>query len=122
MDEGGSNAGVTPEDVAEILENVGALMEGFRKSDLALQNALSSLTPLSGAAPNLFELQHVDLITQSHADLGRLLPVLAKALSGQRISRADLHRTLTLRSLQDSLIDSKAEAASGFEPGELSLF
>lgn len=122
MVEGGENTEIVSEDIAEILQKVAELMEGFYKSDLALQNALSSLTQLSAGAPNLFELQHVDLITQSHADLSKLLAALAKAVSGTPVFRKDLQKTLTLRSLQDSLIDSKTVNTDDVAAGELSLF
>lgn len=112
---------VDPESAAEILAHLADLMAGFRDSDLALQKALSEMTSRSEGATAINELQHIDLMTQVHADLAKMLPVLAGGLRGQPTSIQELRAALTLRSLQDALIDpglaSRPPAA-----GELSLF
>ncbi|MEM6388053.1 MAG: hypothetical protein AAF718_17645 [Pseudomonadota bacterium] len=110
-----------PDDIAEVLTNIASLMQDFHRSDEALQVALSSLAEGTDTAPTLFELQHVDLLTQSHFDLGKLMSVLAEAARGKAVNRGDLRDALTLRSLQDSLIDSQAQPKQN-EAGELSLF
>ena len=113
---------VDAEDVADILLSLATLMEAFHQSDIALQGALSNLS--SGTAPSteVLKLQHIDLITQTHCDLARLLPILAASARGAPIQAADLKSALTLRSLQDSLIDGSAESAEEIAAGEVSLF
>lgn len=109
-------------DVADVLTCLARLMETFRESDLALQNALSTLTRETSSSPNMFQLQHIDLLTQTHCDLARMLPILASSLRGEPKSLEDLRSGLTLRSLQDVLIDTTEEQESTVEAGELSLF
>ena len=109
------------EDVADVLHCLAALMETFQRSDLALQNALSSLTQAPGAHPNTFQLQHIDLLTQTHCDLARLFPLLAASLRGVRTTHDDLRKAMTLRSLRDALIDADPEG-NAIPAGELSLF
>lgn len=112
---------VEPDDVADILENLASLMGSFHKSDIAVQNALSVLTTTAKSGPNMFELQHVDLITQSHQDLSELFAVLAACARGRPIRMSDLAASLTLRSLQDNLL-TPHHAREEVEAGELSLF
>ncbi len=106
---------------ADILDNIAKLMATFHESDVALQNALSGLTARLDAPAAMKELQHIDLITQVHADLARMLPVLAQALRSQPTSRESLLSSLTLRSLQEALIDPRVDAEEAMA-GELSLF
>ena len=112
---------VDPEAAADILVNLASLMAEYRESDLALQNALSTLTSRFDQPAPINELQHIDLMTQVHADLAQMLPVLADGLRGQPTTREDLRAALTLRSMQDALIESgpKTHETSA---GELSLF
>ena len=112
---------VEPDDVADILENLASLMGAFHKSDLAVQNALSSVTGASTAGPNMFELQHIDLITQSHQDLAELLAVLAACTRGRPTRKSELASALTLHSLKDNLLNPH-HAREEVEAGELSLF
>lgn len=116
-----SSGVVRPEDVADILENLAALMASFHKSDVALQDALSALATAAGGQTTMFELQHIDLLTQSHFDLSKLLTALAPCLRGTPVRRDDLKDVLTLRSLQDSLIDPAAEDKD-VTAGEVALF
>lgn len=109
------------EDIAEVLENIAALMEELHRSDEALQHALSSFANGDETAPTLFELQHVDLLTQSHFDIAKLSRVLADWAKGGVVTRDTLRASLTLRSLQDKLIDAR-EDTSDSSAGELSLF
>lgn len=113
---------VGPAEVAGVLTNLADLLAGFHKSDVALQDALSTVTHASGETPNMFELQHVDLVTQAHFDIAKLLPVLAACIRGTPTDMCTLRTTLTLRSLQDSLIDSDSSDDDGSEAGDLSLF
>ncbi len=114
-------APVRPEDVADILEKLAALMSSFHKSDVALQDALSSLARASDGDTTMFELQHVDLLTQSHFDLSKLLTALAPCLRGETVARDDLRKVLTLRSLQDALIDA-AGPSDDITAGDVALF
>jgi len=121
MDDTPASRFLEPDEVAAILDNLASLMEDLHRSDEALQTALSSLANGSDAAPTLFELQHVDLLTQSHFDVSKLVRVLANWARGKPTSREDLTAALTLRSLQDKLVDH-CEDAKIVEAGELSLF
>ncbi len=96
------------------------LMEAFQQQDLALQDSLSSLSARAQATSEMGTLQHVDLITQTHVDLANLLPKLAAALKGELVEKEVLKNTLTLRSLQDTLIDGVETNEA--EAGELALF
>lgn len=109
-------------DIADVLTCLARLMETFRESDFALQNALSSLTQETSSRPNMFQLQHIDLLTQTHCDLARMLPILASSLRGEPTSLDDLRSGLTLRSLQKALLDTTEEDEVVVEAGELSLF
>lgn len=117
----GSSGMLKPEDVADILENLAALMASFHRSDMALQDALSALASTSDGETTMFELQHIDLLTQSHFDLSKLLTALAPCLRGVSVRRDDLKSVLTLRSLQDSLIDP-VESDEDVTAGEVALF
>lgn len=119
-DQGAANV-VDPEVVATILVNAANLMASFHKSDVALQNALSALTAQSTPGAAMHELQHIDLITQVHADLAKMLPVLADGLRTTTVTQQDLCAALTLRSLQQALIDPDEETEE-HSAGELSLF
>jgi hypothetical protein len=66
-------------------------------------------------------LQHVDLLTQTHCDLARLLPILASSARGEPTRTQDLKGTLKLQSLQDALI-GHARGADETEAGEVSFF
>lgn len=110
-----------PDDVANILENMASLMASFHKSDLAVQNALSALVDSAAAGPNMFELQHVDLITQCHQDLAELLAVLAAWARGRPTNKSEISSSLTLHSLKDNLL-APHHSREDVEAGELSLF
>lgn len=107
-------------DIARVLGAMAVLMSDFREHDLDLQNALSAISARARATPEMGYLQHVDLITQTHEDLAKLLARLAASLEGETTDINTLKQTLTLRSLQDSLINGNAE--EDVETGELSLF
>lgn len=111
---------VSAGDVAEVLCAMADLMATFRNHDLALQDALSSISARARATPEMGNLQHVDLITQTHGDLAKLLPKLAAALSGEGVKKEALKQTLTLRSLQDALIDGTNDQETA--AGDLALF
>ena len=108
-------------DVAQILGATATLMESFHQSDLAMQDALSTLAAHARVAPDMVDLQHADLLTQTHADLAKLLGALSQLLGGDAITLTDLRGTLTLHSLQDALLEPHAET-DAIEHGELSLF
>lgn len=110
-----------PDDVAEVLDNVATLIEHLHHSDEALQTALSSLAGAQDSASTPFELQHLDLLTQSHLDLFKLTRILACWARGTPVRRGDLRDVLTMRGLKDRLVDSHAEEKTT-EPGELQLF
>ncbi len=118
-----SNEIVSQTDIACILHALADMMSTFRQQDLALQDALSSVAAMTQSAPQLNSLQHIDLITQTHADLARFLPELAAALAGENVRPHDLRASLTLRSLQDQLLDPEHDANNdALEPGDLALF
>ncbi|MEM9426314.1 MAG: hypothetical protein AAGA06_06395 [Pseudomonadota bacterium] len=111
-----------PKDVANILENIGSLVADFHASDVALQNAISSLTRTPGQKMDMGALQHIDLLTQSHDDLSKLLFALGACLRDEAMSHADLRRVLRLRSLQDTLIAGKNGDDASQDAGVVSLF
>ena len=111
---------VHPTDVAKVLEAMATLMTDFKRHDLELQNALSAISARARATPEMGYLQHVDLITQTHEDLAKLLTRLAASLEGEATDVETLRKTLTLRSLQDALINGTP--GDDVETGELSLF
>ena len=111
-----------PFEIATVLEAVAALLMSFHRSDIALQGALSKLAAHVRTDADIVDLQHVDLVTQTHSDLARLLSEMASCVSGRPTSRGDLKSVLTLRSLQDSLIEASASADTGPAPGDLTLF
>lgn len=111
-----------PSEVATVLEAISALLLSLHRSDIALQSALSKLAAHVKATPDIVDLQHVDLVTQTHSDLAMLLSELAGCMSGRPTSRQDLKAVMTLRSLQDSLIEQSAGSGTATAPGELALF
>ena len=111
-----------PSEIAPMLEAIAALLVSFHRSDIALQAALSSLAKHASATPDMVDLQHADLVTQTHSDLAKLLNELAGCISGHSVSREDLKSVMTLRSLQDSLIEPSALSDSAPLPGEVALF
>ena len=111
-----------PFELATMLEAIAALLVSFHRSDIALQEALSILAAHARATPDMVDLQHVDLVTQTHSDLAKLLNELANCMSGRPTSREDLKSVLTLRSLQDSLIEPSTTTEAGPASGELALF
>lgn len=116
-----SNIPCSTQQVAQILSASATLMESFFQSDLALQDAIADLTKNAGASADMASLQHADLLTQTHADLAKLMGALSAVLEGIDIRPADLRNTLTLRSLENALFDPGVptdQTASG----ELSLF
>lgn len=117
-----TSATVETSDVAVVLGAMADLMERFHESDMALQSALSVLASRARATPDMVDLQHVDLLTQTHCDLARLLPELAACLKGRPTEMAHLKSKLTLRSLQDALLEGEQDREDRPEPGELSLF
>ncbi|MEM8802791.1 MAG: hypothetical protein AAGF55_09670 [Pseudomonadota bacterium] len=118
ISEGAKNVDKT--DVARVLAAMANLMSDFGRHDLELQNALSAISERARATPEMGHLQHVDLITQTHEDLAKLLFRLAHSLEGEATDLDTLRQTLTLRSLQDALIDGAP--VEDVETGELSLF
>lgn len=98
------------------------LMANLQANDLALQNALSSLATHVRSSPEMNDLQHVDLLTQTHGDLANFLPTLAVALRGENVDKNALQRKLSLWSLRDTLFSGSETQTGDFEPGELSLF
>lgn len=108
-------------DVATILTRISGLLKAFHESDLALQDALSALASQARSSHEIIDLQHVDLVTQTHADLAALLAELGICLSGRPRGRSQLKRAMTLRSLQDSLIEA-TDDGDDTVPGDLALF
>jgi|GEM_PF-2128961 len=118
---------VSPQDVARILGAMGQLMEQLYSSDLALQDAVSDMTQkTTGAVSDFGHLQHIDLVTQTHADLARFLPQLADCLVGHPVEHEKLAGALTLHSLQNVLLglasSNVVNTEEDVEAGELSLF
>ena len=92
--------------VARIVGALGQMMNDFHGRDLAVQNAVSEITCASeSSGMNISDLQHIDLVTQTHADLARFLPLLAKSLRSGAIDEPNLKGSLILRSLQDTLLN-----------------
>lgn len=111
---------VDAKDIARVLEAMSSLMSNFKEHDLELQNALSAISARARTTPEMGHLQHVDLVTQTHEDLAKLLSRLAASLEGEAIDVESLRQTLRLRSLQDALINGVPN--QDVEKGELSLF
>jgi hypothetical protein len=90
---------------ARIIGALGQLMVDFHHRDLAVQNAISEMTSApTSSGLHLTDLQHIDLVTQTHADLARFLPKLALGIRVNDIEEHSLASTMTLRSLQDALL------------------
>ncbi len=117
-----NTAVVSTEEIAHVLQSMAELFARLRSSDLALQESLSALAARARTTPEMSDLQHLDLLTQTHEDLTRLLPTLAAILHGERIDQDTLKKTLSLRSLQDALFDRSGHDEPEATPGELSLF
>lgn len=116
---------VGPEDVARILGAMGQLMGQLHARDLALQDAVSDMTTRAcEQGAGFADLQHIDLVTQTHADLARFLPQLADCLVGHPVHHRKLAHALTLHSLQNILLglNTADDADDDTEAGELSLF
>ncbi len=91
--------------VARIIGAIGQMMTDFHARDIAVQDAVSDITSKpTSSGMNMSDLQHIDLVTQTHADLARFLPLLAKSLRSGDVSEQSLTGSLTLRSLQDALL------------------
>ncbi len=105
-------------------------MSDFHSRDLAVQNAVSEMTCTPDSSGlHLTDLQHIDLVTQTHADLARFLNGLAEGIREDTLAEDILAGTLTLRSLQDALLGapdnestSAASKADDTDPGEMLLF
>lgn len=92
--------------VARVIGALGQMMIDFHSRDLAVQNAVSEITTgPSSSGMNMSDLQHIDLVTQTHADLARFLPLLAQTLRSNDVNEHNLKGSLTLRSLQDTLMN-----------------
>ncbi|NNE81592.1 MAG: hypothetical protein HKN18_15095 [Silicimonas sp.] len=128
MEDDNNSDEIGVEFVARILGAVGHLMRDFRDRDLALQDAVADLTCNQQAGGiDLHDLQHIDLITQTHADLAKFLPKLAQCLRKDDFEQASLVGTLTLRSLQDVLLGTSENcdhhrSHQDVDPGEMVLF
>lgn len=122
MSDAGHRSELQPNDLVDILEATAALLMSFHHSDVALQNALSTLAARARATPEMVDLQHVDLVTQAHSDLARLMSELAACLAGRPTRIEDLKSALTLRSLRESLIESSDAPGPNHAPGDLLLF
>ena len=120
----------TNEFAARIIGALGQMMVDFHTRDVAVQNAVSDMTQASGSLGlNMTDLQHIDLVTQTHADLAKFLPRLAESIRNREIAEQSLAGSLTLRSLQDTLlrpirppgpeVDPPEE---GQDPGDMHLF
>ncbi len=116
--------------VPRILGALAQLMRDYHDRDLALQNAVAGLTTLSNNSDgiNITDLQHLDLVTQTHGELAKFLPKLAQRLrDDNNVEDVCLAGTLTLRSLQDlllgpaGLMDTPQEVDE-VDPGEILLF
>lgn len=119
--QGSSSKSVGVIEVADVLDAMADLMASLQANDLALQNALSSLAVHARSSPEMNDLQHVDLLTQTHGDLANFLPTLAAALKGETVDKDALQSRLSLRSLRDTLFVGPETQNSDFEPGELSM-
>ena len=117
--------------VPRILGALAQLMRDYHDRDLALQNAVAGLTQMkeSPVGINITDLQHLDLVTQTHGELAKFLPKLAQRLRDDNdVEDVCLAGTLTLRSLQDlllgpaGLIDAPPEKVDEVDPGECLLF
>ncbi len=81
-----------------------------------------------GSGLHLTDLQHIDLVTQTHADLARFLPKLAQGLREADLVENNLASTMTLRSLQDALLraplngDVEHVVDDQIDPGDMDLF
>lgn len=115
---------------ARIIGAVGQLMSDFHARDLAVQNAISEIACAPETAGlNMTDLQHIDLVTQTHADLAKFLTRLAQSIRENEVAAQTLAGTLTLRSLQDTLLaapESKSGPVASSnpdpDPGEMLLF
>lgn len=111
-----------PRHVAEVLAALGKLMQELHEQDLALQNAVSHLaSSATSASPQLRQIQHIDVITQTHSDLARFLPELASCLEKTDFDQVRLAEKLHLQSLRDQLLDKSTDNSEVLS-GELSLF
>ena len=114
---------------ARVIGALGQLMVDFHHRDLAVQNAVSDMTtsPTSNGL-HLTDLQHIDLVTQTHADLARFLPKLAQGLRDNDLTQSNLANTMTLRSLQDALLHAPLSGGvehvvdDQIDPGDMDLF
>ena len=98
------------------------LLDKLHASDLMLQEALSTLTIRANSSRDIVSLQHVDLITQTHSDLAKLLSVLAASLEDGTLDRDALWSSLELHSLKSSLLNANDPAEDrGPQAGEMHL-
>ena len=107
--------------VGDVLARLSTLMGSFHERDMALQDALANLSPNAATPSHLTDLQHVDLLTQSHCDLSNLLKLLSEWAHGKPTFVIDLQDALTLRSLQDKLITA-TPAVPAKTAGDVSFF
>ncbi len=115
---------------ARVIGAVGQLLSDFHARDLAVQNAISEMTCAPETAGlNMTDLQHIDLVTQTHADLAKFLTKMAQGIRENEIAVHSLAGTLTLRSLQDTLLadpetdaDNTGSNGDDTDPGDMLLF
>ena len=109
-------------DVADILETLGETFASVHQEDVALQAAICVLVSNNeGALRFSKDLQHLDLITQLHADMARVLDVFVRQIHNGKIVQQELLEVLSLQSLRDCF-EGKPTARSRQNPGDMTIF
>ena len=111
----------TGTEAAQFIATLGDVFASIHQEDIALQADICVLVSNSESAlQHTKDLQHVDLITQFHANMSRLLPVLAKQLEKNEFSREALLEELNLQSLKDCF-EQDGERSISDNAGELTF-
>ena len=117
----GSINNLTNTEAAKFIATLGDVFASIHQEDIALQAAICVLVSNSESAlQHTKDLQHVDLITQFHANMSRLLPVLAQQLEKSEFSREALLEELNLQSLRDCFAQH-GESSISDNAGELTF-
>ena len=117
----GSIDNLTNTEAAKFIATLGDVFASIYQDDIALQAAICvSVSNSESALQHTKDLQHVDLITQFHANMSRLLPVLAQQLEKSEFSREALLEELNLQSLRDCFAQH-GESSISDNAGELTF-
>lgn len=111
-----------PKSVADVLARLSTLMGEMQARDVRLQTTISDISKERTLASDEIEaLQYLDLSTQIHGDLRRLLHALSGTIDTDGFDRTRLSETLKLGSLKRSLLSCAPDVDANYDEEETIL-